>query len=196
MREDANILKIQQSDMNYDSVRKNPTSFLTLTSTKVDLFDQILPFFKAANDEYFQWHDVKSRKITRRRIHCIQSNSPLETIEERLFFILTFLKQQPDTGISCSGLRYVPTTVRTMGAYTHGDTERCRRCGRNAPAPPVEFRKVLDERAGEKILYARSSTIPEREIPRPVAPEVQADFYGGKKKKQTVNNAVINVSLI
>ena len=31
----------------------------------------------------------------------------------------------------------------------------------------------------------------EREIPRPSNPEVQADFYSGKKKKHTVKNAVI-----
>lgn len=47
------------ADMNYDKARKNPTSFLALTGVKVDLFDEILPFFKAAHDEYFRWYDVK-----------------------------------------------------------------------------------------------------------------------------------------
>lgn len=46
MLEDANILKIQQSDMNYDRVRKHPTSFFVQIGVKVDLFNKISSFSK------------------------------------------------------------------------------------------------------------------------------------------------------
>lgn len=47
--------------MKYNKVRKNPTSFLALTSVCLSLFDEILPFFTDAHDEYFRWHDIKGK---------------------------------------------------------------------------------------------------------------------------------------
>ena len=44
MLEDANILKIQQSDMNYDRVRKHPTSFFAQIGVKVDLLTKFRCF--------------------------------------------------------------------------------------------------------------------------------------------------------
>ena len=32
--------------------------------------------------EYFRWHDIKGKPISRRRSHVIQSNSPLPTVAE------------------------------------------------------------------------------------------------------------------
>ena len=64
--------------------------FLALTSVSISLFDEILPFFTEAHDEYFRWHDVKGNKVARKRSHTIQSNSPLPTVSERLFFILVY----------------------------------------------------------------------------------------------------------
>lgn len=55
----------------------------------------------------------------------------------------------------------------------------------------AEFKKVLGERGGEKVLHELIHDTTEREIPRPANPEVQANFYSGKKKKHTVKNAVI-----
>lgn len=86
--------------MNYTKARKNPTTFLALTSVSISLFDEILPFFTEAHDEYFRWHDVKGKKVARKRSHTIQSNSPLPTVAERLFFILVF-EEQPSSELSC-----------------------------------------------------------------------------------------------
>lgn len=75
--------------MKYDKSRKNPTSFMVLTSVSISLFDEILPFFTDAHDEYSRWHDIKGKRLTRQSRHVIQSNSPLPTVADRLFFLLT-----------------------------------------------------------------------------------------------------------
>lgn len=81
--------------MNYAKIRSNPTRFLALTSISITLFDEILLFFTDAHDEYFLWHNIKGERLSRRRRHVIQSNSPLPTVAERLFFILVYLKNNP-----------------------------------------------------------------------------------------------------
>jgi len=189
MREE---ILLDTAEMDYNRARKNLTSFLSLTGVKVDLFDQILPFFKAAHDEYFHWHDVKGKKMSRRRSHCIQSNSPLATIEERLFFILTFLKNNPTQEYHAAGF---DMSQQQCGQWIHTLSIVLRNAAGTAGMLPAEtlaeFKKVLEERGGEKVLHELIHDTTEREIPRPCDPEVQADFYSGKKKKHTVKNVVI-----
>lgn len=69
--------------------------FLVLTSVSISLFDEILPFLTETHDEYFRWHDVKGKKVARKRSHTILPNSPLPTVAGRLFFILVYLKNNP-----------------------------------------------------------------------------------------------------
>ncbi len=85
--------------MKYTKARKNPTSFLALTIVSISLFDEILPFFTDAHDDFFRWHDVKGKKLARQRSHDIQSNSLLPTVADRLFFILVYLKNNPRSNI-------------------------------------------------------------------------------------------------
>ena len=154
---------LDTAEMNYDRIRKNPTSFLSLTGVKVNLFDQILPFSKAAHDEYFHWYDVKGKKMTRRRSHCIQFNSPLATIEERLFFILTFLKNNPTQEYHAAGF---DMSQQRCGQWIHTPTTVLRNATDMAGMLPAEtlaeFKKILEERGGEKVLHACSSMIPRR----------------------------------
>ena len=47
----------------------------------------------------------------------------------------------------------------------------------------AEFKKILEERGGEKVLHELILDTTERVIPRPSDPEVRADFYSGKKRR-------------
>lgn len=178
--------------MYYTKARKNPTSFLSLTSVSITLFDEILPFFTDAHDEYFRWHDVKGKKLTRQRSHCIQSNSPLPTVADRLFFILTFLKNNPTQEYHAAGF---DMTQQQCGQWIHTLTEVLETAIEDADMMPATdlagFRRLLDQRGGSSVVHELIHDGTEREIPRPCDSELQKEHYSGKKKKHTVKNAVI-----
>src|SRR5437867_4844453 len=75
----------------FSDVQDRPTEFLDVTSLTLDEFQQLVPPFEAA----FQTHmaawrlDGKPRTV---RQFAVYKNCPLPTPEDRLFFLLTYLK--------------------------------------------------------------------------------------------------------
>lgn len=53
------------------------------------------------------------------------------------------------------------------------------------------FKRLLDQRGGAEVVHELIHDGTEREIPRPSNTELQKEYYSGKKKKHTVNNAII-----
>ncbi len=178
--------------MNYAKLRTNPTAFVALTSVSTTLFDEILPFFTDAHDEYFRWHDVKGKKRSRQRRHVIQSNSPLPTVEERLFFILVYLKNNPTQEYLAAGYGMAQ---QQCGQWIHVLTEVLAMAMEEAGVLPAQdiaaFKRLLDQRGGPAVVHQLIHDGTEREIPRPSDHESQRENYSGKKKKHTVKNAVI-----
>src|SRR5215471_512550 len=68
----------------FTDVQDRPTEFLDLTSLTLDEFQQLIPTFEAA------WR-LKGRPRTARRFSVYQ-NCPLPTSEDRLLFILAYVK--------------------------------------------------------------------------------------------------------
>src|SRR2546429_2917139 len=75
----------------FADLQSRPTEFLDFTSLTLDEFQQLVPPFEAA----FQAHMVAwclDGKPRTARQFSVYKNCPLPTPEERLFFILTYLK--------------------------------------------------------------------------------------------------------
>src|SRR5262249_35359482 len=82
----------------FTDVQTRPTEFLDLTSLTLDEFQQLVPPFEAA----FQAHMAAWRLDGKPRIarqFSVYKNCPLPTPEERLFFILTYLKTYSLQGV-------------------------------------------------------------------------------------------------
>jgi hypothetical protein len=77
--------------LQFTDVQDRPTEFLDLTSLTLDEFQQlVLPFEAAFQAQMAVWRlDGKPR--TARRF-AVYTNCPLPTPEDRLFFLLTYLK--------------------------------------------------------------------------------------------------------
>lgn len=178
--------------MNYTKARTKPTSFLALTSVTVSLFDEILPFFEEAHDEYFRWHNVKGKRIARQRAYSIPANSPLPTVADRLFFILVYLKNNPLQEYHAA---YFGMSQQQCGDWIHSMKNILHTALGNAEMLPAldlaSFKRLLDERGGDTVVHELIHDGTEREIPRPSDPDLQKEYYSGKKKKHTVKNAVI-----
>jgi hypothetical protein len=72
-------------------VQARPTEFLDLTSVTLEEFQQLVPPFEAAFQAHLATWRLDGKPRTARRF-TVYKNCPLPTPEDRLFFILTYLK--------------------------------------------------------------------------------------------------------
>jgi hypothetical protein len=72
-------------------VQDRPTEFLDLTSLTLDEFQQLIPPFEAAFQAHMAAWRLDGKLRTARRFSVYQ-NCPLPTPEDRLLFILTYVK--------------------------------------------------------------------------------------------------------
>src|SRR5262245_46266023 len=79
------------ASVRFTDVQACPTEFLDLTSLTLDEFQQLVPPFEAAFQAHMAAWRLDGKPRTARRFSVYQ-NCPLPTPEDRLFFILTYLK--------------------------------------------------------------------------------------------------------
>ena len=82
--------------MDYQKIRVNPTQFIILTSLTVEEFDTLLPVFKRHWLKYNRYHTLEGKK--RKLPSNLNPGKPTRTlpgVEEKLFFLLSYLKNYP-----------------------------------------------------------------------------------------------------
>ena len=82
------------SGLRYAEVRRQERKFLDLTSLTVEAFDQLVPSFEEAFQERMKEWCLDGKKRVG-RAYTSYTNSPLPTPEDRLLFILVYLKTNP-----------------------------------------------------------------------------------------------------
>jgi hypothetical protein len=79
--------------MNYFKIRENNKQFLALTSLNVSEFDEILPRFELHWDEFIQRYKLDGSP--RYRTYTPKDKEGLNSISEKLFFIMYYQKNNP-----------------------------------------------------------------------------------------------------
>ena len=77
--------------LQYTDVQDRPTEFLDLTSLTLDEFQLLVAPFEAAFQAHMAAWRLDGKPRTARQF-AVYKNCPLPTPEDRLFFILTYLK--------------------------------------------------------------------------------------------------------
>jgi hypothetical protein len=75
----------------FTDVQDRPTEFLDFTSLTLDEFQQLVPPFEAAFQAHMAAWRLDGKPRTARQF-SVYKNCPLPTPEDRLFFLLTYLK--------------------------------------------------------------------------------------------------------
>ena len=178
----------------YEKWKSKPDRFRAMTGYGLSQFDELLPFFAAEHQDYFSYHNLKGKPHKKGfRRFTIYKNSPLPTVEDRLVFILSYLKLNP---LQEQHAEMFDMEQRQCNDFVHGLKtvldHALERRGAMPVATGAELEKVLEGQEGEvapgKQLFHDGT---EREVPRPSDPELQEENYSGKKKKHTVKNAVV-----
>jgi Helix-turn-helix of DDE superfamily endonuclease len=77
--------------LRFSDAQSRPTEFLDLTSLTLEEFQLLLPPFEAAFQTHMAAWRLDGKPRTARRF-AVYQNCPLPTPEDRLFFLLTYLK--------------------------------------------------------------------------------------------------------
>jgi hypothetical protein len=179
--------------MKYTDYQNNEKSLRSLTGFSPEQFRELLPTFAEAHNEYFTEYGMNGNYRNSRRSFVIYKNSPLPTIEDRLFFILVYLKNNPlqEYHAGCFEM-----DQKQCNSFIHTLSHILTCCLDDADVMPADSQKKfnvalekLSQEEGISPVLLHDGT--EREIPRPVDEDEQKENYSGKKKKHTVKNAVI-----
>jgi hypothetical protein len=178
--------------MQYKDHINNPKSFRSLTGFTHSQFQLLLPYFAAAHDDYLSEYEMTGKRRSQSRSFCIYKNSPLPSVEERLFFILVYLKNNPlqEYHAACFGMdqKHCNTFVHCLNHILRLSLETI---GLVPAQTDKELSKCLSDLSQGDSLPVLLHDGTEREIPRPVDYDEQKEKYRGKKKRHTVKNAVI-----
>jgi hypothetical protein len=79
------------ASLRFAEVQTRPTEFLDFTSLTLDEFQQLVPPFEAAFQAHMAAWRLDGKPRTARQF-SVYKNCPLPTPEDRLFFLLTYLK--------------------------------------------------------------------------------------------------------
>lgn len=78
----------------YEALARKPAAFVALTSLTVEEFGELVEPFETAFREYMAEWTLEGKR-RQNRSYVSYANSPLPTPEERLLFILSYLKENP-----------------------------------------------------------------------------------------------------
>jgi hypothetical protein len=79
------------ASIRFADMQDRPTEFLDFTSLTLDEFQQLIPPFEAAFQTHMATWRLDGKPRTARQF-AVYKNCPLPTPEDRLFFLLTYLK--------------------------------------------------------------------------------------------------------
>ncbi len=172
---------------NYATLAKKPRQFHALSGYKLEEFQAFLPYFKQSFQEHMQTHTLTGKKRQKRRFVDYR-NSPLPTIEDKLLFILVYLRKATTQDIFGEVFNMPQPVVNKWIHVLHPCLNQALALAGELPArqsDQVEFPET-----SQPVFFQDGV---ERPIQRPKDKEVQRTYYSGKKKRHTVkNNMVIN----
>ncbi len=153
------------ASVRFTDVQDRPTEFLDFTSLTLDEFQQLVPPFAAAFQAPRATWRLDGKPRTARQLSVYQ-NCPLPTPEDRLCFLLTYLKTY--------SLQVVQGRLFGMGQskakqWIHGLLPVLLAARRPLGAAPTRSRAALAQRLGVSEADAATVVAPLAEAPAPVA---------------------------
>src|SRR6266581_1406209 len=200
--------------LRFTELQSRPTEFLDFTSLTLDEFQQLVPPFEAAFQARMTAWRLDGKPRTARRF-TVYENCPLRTPEDRLLFILVYLKTYALQVVHGRLFGMVQGTanqwihvllpallaaLRTLGdAPARSLTALAQRLGVSEAdaatvVAPLEAPVPLATAPAAVPPFAQDGT--ERRIVRPQDSPAQTACYSGKKKDHTVKNVLLVNALL
>jgi hypothetical protein len=170
---------------NYTRLSRKPKQFHALTGYTLEEFHALLPTFAIAFLAYVQEYTLKGKKRQKRQYVAYQ-NSPLPTLEDKLLFILMYLRKATTQDIFGEVFGMSQPVVNE---WVHRLLPHLKQALAELGELPARTASDLQVASDEVKLYFQDGT--ERPIQRPKNKTAQTTYYSGKKKRHTVKNNVL-----
>jgi hypothetical protein len=173
--------------MEYSVISKNSTQFLALTSLQVNEFETLQTEFRPVCEKYFRYYTLegKRRKIITSKEH---GNAKLQGSEQKLFFLLVYLKtnalqeyQAASFGISQTKVSRISHILLVLLNET---LEKMR-------LTPIRDGEELSKQLANHATKVFTYDGLERGILRNAQHDAQEEEYSGKKKGHRVKNNLL-----
>jgi len=163
---------------NYAELHTKPKRFLALTGYTDAEFTALLPFFSAAFAAHMKKYTVTG-KPRRARRYSTYKNAPLPTIEDKLLFILLYVKQAATQELHGEVFGMTQSVVNQWVHLLEPVLNQA--LAQTGDLPARDAAEIVWDAStdDEAAMYFHDGT--ERAIPRPTAPEQQREHYSGKK---------------
>src|SRR6266581_2993697 len=128
----------QMASIRFTDVQARPSACLDVTSLTLDEFQQLVPPFETAFQAHLAASRLDGKPLIARRF-TVYKNCPLPTPEDRLFFILVYLKTYAPGGARAPvrhGLKQSQSVDSRPPAHTAGSALHPRRCPGPFPHGP------------------------------------------------------------
>jgi Helix-turn-helix of DDE superfamily endonuclease len=160
--------------LRFADLQSRPTEFLDFTSLTLDEFQQLVPPFEAAFQAHMAAWRLDGKPRTARQF-SVYTNCPLPTPEDRLFFLLTYLKTY--------ALQVVQGRLFGMGQskanqWIHVLLPALQAALRTLDDTPARSLAALAQRLGVSEAEATAVVAPLAEEPPPVATTPSAPVAG------------------
>lgn len=164
--------------MNYQDHLDNPHRFQALTSLQPGEFLHLAEFFDERCQKYFRYYTLEGsrRKHPKTKPHGSES---LAGSEEKLFFLLVYLKQNPTQEYHGASFGISQAKVSIWIKRLSDILEQTlKKMGLTPTRSPEELRALLANREPGTLNLDAT----ERQVQRAKDQEVQKEEYSGKKK--------------
>jgi DDE superfamily endonuclease len=159
----------------YKAYAEKPAEFLALSGYTHQEFEALLPHFGKSYYEWMKHHRLDGKPRGKRK-NSDYKNSPLSTIEDKLLFILHYLKTNNLQTVQGALFGMSQPKAKVWIHCLHPILSQTLAELGELPARQMP-QVVFDE--NEETLYFHDGT--ERPIPRPCDPDQQRLYYSGKK---------------
>lgn len=171
--------------ISYNKLSQNSRKFLAMTGYTVEEFQALLPHFQVQFEKYVETQTLERKPRIKRR-YSTYKNSPLSTIEDKLLFVLIYLKQGTTQEMHATLFRMHQPDANVWIHLLHRILNRALAALGELPVREAEdFNPEEDQ---ERHFFHDGT---ERPIPRPRDKEAQKKYYSGKKKQHTIKNMVV-----
>ena len=173
--------------LKYEKIKKSPRQFLALTSLKVEEFDNLCDEFHSDWWKYYRYNTLRG-KPRKYPITYESSDSPLPTTEDKLFFLLIMLKNNPLIEYQAASFNMSSGKVSEwFNVLSKTLRQTLNRLGLLPCREAGGVSEALKKLGAKKVTLDGT----ERTIQRSVDYGVQQDYYSGKKKDHTVKNNLL-----
>lgn len=166
--------------MDYQSVRNKREQFLSLTTLYPEEFDLLLSPSEAEWYKFYRVYTLEGKRRNKTSWNPQKDTPTLPTVEDKLFFLLTYFKQHPLQQFHAASFGLSQPKVSLWVKHLTPIVEKALK---KLGCLPCKDGSSLDSFMGQfEKVEAINQDVVEQTMPRPTDDQAQKEMYSGKKK--------------